>query len=219
MGLVLWRNRRSEALGSRIFNRGGAVAGKEGMIMDWERASYTYDLIPWIFGEIGLVRRANGRHSPICRILLPEEGRPITGIIKDFFPDAVPGRGEEEICGRIRDYLAGDAVDFRLESLDFGDLKGFSRRVLTATGKIPRGSVMTYGRLAASVGVPSGARAVGNAMADNPFPLVIPCHRVVRRDGSLGGFGGGTEMKKTLLGLEGVAFDPRGRVLPAHLLK
>lgn len=140
--------------------------------------------------------------------------------IRTLFPDAVPDRrGQAQIGKRIQSYLAGSEVDFRLENLDFVGLKGFSRRVLTATGKIPRGNVMTYGRLAASVGVPSGARAVGNAMAGNPFPLVIPCHRVVRRDGSLGGFGGGPEMKKTLLELEGVAFDPRGRVLPAHLLK
>lgn len=189
------------------------------MIIYREKAFYTYRIIPSILGEIGVVRRTAGGRSPICRILLPEEGRPMIRKIWTLFPDAVPGRGEEEICRRIRDHLAGDAIDIRLENLDFGGLKGFSRRVLTATGKIPRGNVMTYGRLAASVGVPSGARAVGNAMAGNPFPLVIPCHRVVRRDGSLGGFGGGPEMKKTLLELEGVAFDPRGRVLPAHLLK
>ena len=181
---------------------------------------YTYGVISSILGEIGVVRRTAGGRSPICRILLPEAGRPMIRKIRTLFPDAVPDRrGQVEIDKRIQSFLAGSAVDFRLENLDFGDLKGFSRRVLTATGKIPRGNVMTYGRLAASVGVPSGARAVGNAMAGNPFPLVIPCHRVVRRDGSLGGFGGGPEMKKNLLGLEGVAFDPRGRVLPAHLLK
>jgi methylated-DNA-[protein]-cysteine S-methyltransferase len=76
---------------------------------------------------------------------------------------------------------------------------------------------MTYGGLAASVGVAGGARAVGNVMAGNPFPLVIPCHRVVRSGGSLGGFGGGAEMKKGLLRLEGVAFDAQGCVLPEHL--
>jgi methylated-DNA-[protein]-cysteine S-methyltransferase len=185
--------------------------------MDQKRASYTYDLIPSTLGEIGLVRRADGGRSPICRILLPDAGRPMTEIIRDLFPDAVPGRGkQDEIYTQIRDFLTGDAVDFRLENLDFGIVKGFTRRVLLADGKIPRGRVMTYGGLA---GVTGGARAVGNVMAGNPFPLVIPCHRVVRSGGSLGGFGGGAEMKKALLMMEGVAFDAQGRVLPEHLFE
>ena len=186
--------------------------------MNLKRASYTYDLIPSTFGEIGLVRHADGGRSPICRILLPEAGRPMAGRIRELFPDAVPGSGQrDDICSQISDYLTGDAVDFRLENLDFGSVKRFARRVLLADGEIPRGRVMTYGGLAASVGVAGGARAVGNVMAGNPFPLVIPCHRVVRSGGSLGGFGGGAEMKKGLLRLEGVAFDAQGRVLPEHL--
>lgn len=186
--------------------------------MDRGKAFYTYDLIPSTFGEVGLVRDMDGRHSTIRRILLPEAGRPMTGIIKELFPDAVPGKGnQDEFFRQIHDFLTGNAIDFKLENLDFGSLKGFARRVLLADGKIPRGRVMTYGGLAASVGVPGGARAAGNVMAGNPFPLVIPCHRVIRSDGSLGGFGGGAEMKKILLRLEGVAFDSQGRVLPEHL--
>ncbi|MDP2840371.1 MAG: MGMT family protein [Syntrophales bacterium] len=188
------------------------------MMMDQKRTSYTYEIIPSTLGEIGLVRRADGGRSPICRILLPEAGRHMAGKIRDLFPDAVPGRGkQDEINKQIRDFLTGAAVDFRLENLDFGSLKGFTRRVLLADGMIPRGRVMTYGGLAASVGVAGGARAVGNVMAGNPFPLVIPCHRVVRSGGSLGGFGGGVEMKKALLMMEGVAFDAQGRVLPEYL--
>ena len=186
--------------------------------MNLKRALYTYEIIPSTLGEIGLVRRADGGRSPICRILLPEKGRPMAAIIRDLFPDAVPGKGkQDEMCKQIGDFLKGNAVDFGLENLDFGSLKGFARRVLLADGEIPRGRVMTYGGLAASVGVAGGARAAGNVMAGNPFPLVIPCHRVVRSDGSLGGFGGGEEMKKALLTMEGVAFDARGRVLPEHL--
>jgi len=76
---------------------------------------------------------------------------------------------------------------------------------------------MTYGGLAASIGVPGGARAVGGALAGNPLPLIFPCHRVIRGDGTLGGFGGGLDLKKTLLTREGVSFDRRGRVMPNHL--
>jgi methylated-DNA-[protein]-cysteine S-methyltransferase len=189
------------------------------MIMDQKKVSYTYDLIPWTFGEIGLVRRAGAGRPLICRILLPEAGRPMTGKIGDVFPDAVPGRGkQDEMCKQIRDFLTGNAVNFRLENLDFGIVKGFARRVLLADGEIPRGRVMTYGGLAASLGVPGGAKAVGNVMAGNPFPLVIPCHRVVRSGGWLGGFGGGLSMKSALLAMEGVCFDHKGRVLPDYII-
>lgn len=187
--------------------------------MDLKHLPYRYDLIPSRFGEIGLVRRADGGRSPVCRILLPKADRAMAGIIRGLYPAAVPGgENRDALCEQISDFLAGGAVDFGLERLDFGGLKGFAKRVLLADGGIPRGRVMSYGSLAASVGVSGGARAVGNVMAGNPFPLVIPCHRVVASGGALGGFGGGLELKKGLLGLEGVAFDVRGRVLPEHLL-
>ena len=187
--------------------------------MDQKKASYTYDLIPWTFGEIGLVRSEDAGRSGICRVLLPHGGRSTTGKIREDFPGAVQRAGKrDEICMQIRDFLSGKAVDFALEDLDFGIVKGFARRVLRKNGKIPRGRVMTYGGLAARLGVPGGARAVGNALAGNPFPLVIPCHRVIRSDGSLGGFGGGLSMKRALLAMEGVRFDRKGRVSSEYIL-
>ena len=78
---------------------------------------------------------------------------------------------------------------------------------------------MTYGGVATAVGVSGGARAGGNVMAGNFFPLVIPCHRVIRSDGSLGGFGGGLAMKRALLEREGVAFDRKGCVVSKHILQ
>ncbi|MDD4242001.1 MAG: MGMT family protein, partial [Smithellaceae bacterium] len=70
----------------------------------------------------------------------------------------------------------------------------------------------TYSGLAKRAGHPGAARAVGTVMANNPFPIIVPCHRVVRADGSIGRFGGGSAMKKELLEKEGVLFDARGRV-------
>lgn len=116
-------------------------------------------------------------------------------------------------------FLGGEAVDFSAADLDLDGMNGFAQRTLTACREIPRGRVMTYGGLAAALGAPGAARAVGNAMASNPFALIIPCHRVIRNGGGLGGFGGGgPAMKRRLLEQEGVVFDPQGRVLPEHLI-
>ena len=84
-----------------------------------------------------------------------------------------------------------------------GGISGFRRAVLEETLRIPAGQTRTYGWLAAKVGNPRAARAVGRVMATNPLPLVIPCHRVVGSDGSLHGYGGGLPMKAALLRMEG----------------
>ena len=187
-------------------------------VMDQKKVFYTWQLIPSTLGEMGLVWREDESFSPICRILLPEAGLSMAGKIRDIFPDAVPKiREQDGICKQILDFLVEKAVHFSLEDLDIGSLKGFARRVLLAAAEIPRGRVMTYGGLSESVGVPGGARAVGNVMAGNPFPLVIPCHRVIRSGGGIGGFGGGLAMKRRLLEWEGVVFDAQGRVPPKYL--
>ena len=181
--------------------------------------TFVYDLIPSPIGEVGIVRRSKGARS-IRMIFLPHEEASTSERILETFPAAVPLSGKRDKTGmQIEAYLAGDAVNFSIDDLDFEDIGEFERRVLLADHQIPRGRVMTYGGLAVQVGVPGGARAVGNVMAGNPFPLVIPCHRVIRSGGSLGGFGGGLPMKRALLEREGVAFDGKGRVLPKHILQ
>lgn len=94
-----------------------------------------------------------------------------------------------------------------LPPLDFGGSSHFARSVYHALLAVPPGEVVSYGSLARRVGQPRAARAVGRAVGANPLPLVVPCHRVVRSDGALGGFGGGTERKAALLRLEGLAVD------------
>ena len=73
------------------------------------------------------------------------------------------------------------------------------------------GSVSTYRLVSAYVGIPNGARAVGNALAGNPFPIIVPCHRAIRSDRHIGGYGGGPEMKRALLEKEGMNFNGRER--------
>ena len=190
------------------------------MTMDREKVVYFCEIIPSTIGEIGLIRHSCAGSSLICRILFPDAKGSAKNRIREFFPDAVPQPvGPDKIVLQIRSFLSGTAVDFDRDDLDFGVVQGFTRQALQACGQIPRGQVMSYGGLASSLGIPGGARAVGNAMAANPFPLMIPCHRVVRSDGSIGGFGGGVEVKKRLLRLEGIVFDSKGRVPTKHRLE
>lgn len=112
----------------------------------------------------------------------------------------------------IVDFFNGKKQKFDLSILNLARLTEFSAKVLKQAYKIPRGKVATYSGLAAKVGNPRAARAVGTALANNPFPIIIPCHRVVLADGKLGQFGGGSEMKKQLLEKEGVILDTRGRI-------
>jgi methylated-DNA-[protein]-cysteine S-methyltransferase len=113
-----------------------------------------------------------------------------------------------EAIRQLRAYFAGERHDFDL-ALDWSLISGFNRQVLRelAAG-VPYGSVVGYGDLAKRVGQPGGAQAVGVAMGSNPLPVVVPCHRVVERDGGIGGFGGGLETKRRLLALEGVLPEP-----------
>jgi AraC family transcriptional regulator of adaptative response/methylated-DNA-[protein]-cysteine methyltransferase len=85
------------------------------------------------------------------------------------------------------------------------DLRGtpFQRKVWQALLNIPHGEVTTYGDLASAIGQPTAARAVGTAVGDNPVAVLVPCHRVVRRDGSIGGYAYGTDLKSALLRWEG----------------
>ncbi|MDF9873040.1 methylated-DNA-[protein]-cysteine S-methyltransferase [Streptomyces pratensis] len=105
-------------------------------------------------------------------------------------------------------YFAGELREFSL-GLDWSLSSGFHREVLRelASG-VPYGTVVGYGDLAARVGQPGAAQAVGAAMGSNPLPVVVPCHRVVESGGGLGGFGGGLETKRQLLALEGILPRP-----------
>jgi methylated-DNA-[protein]-cysteine S-methyltransferase len=92
--------------------------------------------------------------------------------------------------------------------VDYSLVRGFGATTLRAAAKIPYGSVRTYGDLAAQVGSPRAARAIGNALGANPIPVVVPCHRVLPAGGAVGGYGGGPERKKRLLQLEGFLRTP-----------
>jgi methylated-DNA-[protein]-cysteine S-methyltransferase len=108
-----------------------------------------------------------------------------------------------ELVADLRRYFAGERVEFAAD-LHWDGVSPFVKAVWQACRAIPYGQTVSYGELAARVGHPGAARAVGMAMGRNPCPIVVPCHRVLARDGSLGGYSGpgGVEFKRTLLEME-----------------
>jgi methylated-DNA-[protein]-cysteine S-methyltransferase len=102
----------------------------------------------------------------------------------------------------LDEYFAGRRREFDVP-LDLSLTRGFGRRVLVQTARVPFGEVSTYAEIAARAGSPRGSRAAGNALGANPIPIIVPCHRVLRSGGGLGGYTGGLHRKETLLAVEG----------------
>jgi methylated-DNA-[protein]-cysteine S-methyltransferase len=129
-------------------------------------------------------------------------------------PDAT--RLAAEAAAMVLAMLAGDAVNLAAVPIDIDDRPAWDRIVLAAVRAIPRGATASYGEIARRIGRPGAARAVGGAVGRNPVGLLVPCHRVIAGDGSLGGYGvaawGGREaaleLKRELLALEGVEVRP-----------
>ena len=105
------------------------------------------------------------------------------------------------ITQQLDEYFSGQRTTFDM-NIDLSETTDFRRAVLEHLTTIPYGETRTYTQVAEAVGRPRAVRAVGSACATNPVPIVIPCHRVLRSDGSLGGYAGGLDMKRTLLELE-----------------
>lgn len=152
-----------------------------------------YVVLPSAFGAIGIVWRATEGRPQVQQVLLPTAQASAEQHVQAAFVGARPlshptiaGLGE---C--IQSFLDGEPGHFGLESIALGRCSEFQRRVLLAEHEIPRGWVSTYGRIARHLGLPGAARAVGRALAQNPFPIIIPCHRAIKAGGELGGIRAG----------------------------
>ena len=134
------------------------------------------------------------------------------GVTKVFIPhescpsaSREPHRLVDDAARQLEEYLRGERQEFEV-TLAEPPATGFQRDVWRILRSLPYGTVATYGRVAELVGRPRAARAVGNANHANPWPVLVPCHRVVASDG-IGGYGGGDHLKRFLLGIEGVTYD------------
>lgn len=143
------------------------------------------------FSDVGLVALAVGSPDAAAERLARDHG---------VICDADPSR-TDEVSGQFDEYFAGQRRVFDFD-LDWRLTHGFARDALRAVCQIPYGETASYGEVAAVAGRPRAARAVGTACRTTPFSLVVPVHRVVRADGSLGEYGGNEEAKRYLIELE-----------------
>jgi methylated-DNA-[protein]-cysteine S-methyltransferase len=160
-----------------------------------------------VWGERGLI----GVHLPDANPARTRAG--LARRFADAEPAPPPSDVQQAIDG-IAALLRGEKRDLREIALDFEGLPAFNRRVYELARTIPPGSTMTYGDIARRLSAPGTARAVGQALGQNPWPIVVPCHRVLAADGGMGGFSapGGVSTKRRMLeieGVEGVRAEPR----------
>jgi methylated-DNA-[protein]-cysteine S-methyltransferase len=154
-------------------------------------ASYTLSFASPI-GELVLL--SDGTH--LTGLLLPGSDRPLHGEPRHDLPIFA------ETERQLREYFAGGRHAFDLPMAQSGT--PFQQRVWNELARIPYGHTASYADIAARLGQPGAARAVGSANGRNRIAIIVPCHRVIAADGTLGGYGGGLEAKRFLLALEGV---------------
>ena len=151
-------------------------------------------------GWVGVSISESGVNSLILPHKAPEDAARLLGTPLDR-EKQVPAI-LTDLVSRLRRYFNGETVSFA-DKLDLAEASPFTLAVWEAARLIPYGETRTYSWIAAKIGRPGAVRAVGNALGRNPVPLLIPCHRVLHRDGGLGGFAYGLETKEFLLKLEG----------------
>jgi methylated-DNA-[protein]-cysteine S-methyltransferase len=177
-------------------NRLAARASTEGLL----DVAYTTTDSP--FGTLLLARTPKG----LVRVVLPNQDADqlLADLATRVSPRVLEAPAELDETRRELDlYFEGKLTEFDLP-LDWRLSKDFRRRVLRAIARIPYGQTRSYTQMATSAGNGRAVRAAGTACGSNPLPLVVPCHRVLRSGGALGGYGGGLPMKEGLLRLEGV---------------
>jgi len=181
--------------GANTRNRGGQKTK-----MSKEDAKVVIDSCPTAWGWVGIASSPSG----LLVLTLPEptQERALKPLLERWGEAQLyQDPGLEGLKRRLQQYFGCQRVVFD-EPLDLTGATAFQRRVWSAVRDIPYGETRSYGQIARQVGSPGAARAVGQAMAANPLPIVVPCHRVMGSNGDLRGFGGGLDLKRRLLEME-----------------
>jgi methylated-DNA-[protein]-cysteine S-methyltransferase len=170
-------------------------------IADEGLADVSYAPVDSPFGPLLAAATKRG----LVKLAFPEED--VDGVLERLArcvsPRIVAAHAQlDPVRRQLDEYFGGRRRGFALP-LDWTLVGPFGRRVLGVTAEIPYGGVLSYAEVAAEAGSPRGSRAAGNALGANPVPIVVPCHRVLRSGGALGGYGGGLDRKRFLLTLEG----------------
>jgi methylated-DNA-[protein]-cysteine S-methyltransferase len=180
----------------------GAMSGLADRALDEGLVSVAYTRVESPFGD--LLVAATPRGLVKVGFLHTGSEEAMLGELADVVSPRVlhaPAR-LDDARRQLDEYFAGHRRRFELRT-DRALIHGFARSVLAKTARIPYGSYLTYAEVAAEAGSPRAHRAAGSALARNPIPIVIPCHRVLRSGGAIGNYGGGPEMKARLLKMEG----------------
>ncbi len=188
-------------------------AGYEHAVASLTNAAWEQDLLDVAYGfvdsPLGRMLVATTRQG-VVRVEYPhgDVEDQLDGLAAEVSPRLLESPGHTEAVRReLDEYFDGKRQAFTVP-VDLSFLRGFGRRVLEQTAGIPFGALATYREVATRAGSPRASRAAGNALAANPVPIVVPCHRVVHSGGGLGGYTGGLDRKITLLRLEGVDVPP-----------
>jgi methylated-DNA-[protein]-cysteine S-methyltransferase len=179
---------------ARLGERLAAVAGDEGLL------DVAYRTVDSPFGSLLVAATPAG----VVRVAFDVEGhdRVLAQLAGSISPRVLASpRGTEQVARELDEYFAGRRTDFDV-AIDLQLVRGFRRQVVEQLAGIPFGATRSYAQVARSAGNPAAVRAVGSACSHNPVPLVLPCHRVVRSDGTVGQYLGGAEVKVALLEME-----------------
>lgn len=143
-------------------------------------------------------------NSPIGRIIIEKGEKGVRGLrFSSEYIQPFPDKEMLRLAKEIKRYFNREKMEFKVR-LDLSSLSPFTQRVLKEVKRVPYGEVRTYKEIAEAIGNPKASRAVGQALKRNPIPIIIPCHRVIKGNGEIGGFSLGRKVKRYLLKLEGV---------------
>lgn len=154
--------------------------------------------------------------SPIGLLMISADQRKLRGValVSERKDEERPNFVTAQAVTQLKEYFAGQRTEFDLFFMYSGT--DFQRQVWSKLSEVPYGKLVTYGQLATAIGQPTASRAVANAVGQNPYLILLPCHRVVGSD-NLGGFTPGIEIKKKLLDLEGINFSDFNGISPKFL--